>query len=483
MQFRTDPENILRTVDLVFQVFENTVERYDGLFPAVADRHFGALLMDWPLPPPIPGQRNSDRSPRGCNLSHDIELLCTLDGLNRHAPSHRYNSLLEGYLETFATLCAPASPTGLLPWGEHAFWRLTDHSIGNSYHLQYYERAMDAGAPIHHQLSTLPLWIWEKMHAHNPELIPRFVNGLDWHWMDEERTFFNRHAPMTQFIRGYPVKRHDRMTGKSTPKTSGSDFPSASGIFIHDYAVALTLVEDPDPAWRTAMERFSDNWWNRRLESGLLPRSGGVHEGPSPGMTLDLGVKSLQAGAILNDATLIERGTAYVKAVLEVEQPDVDKGWLWMQFSPDGDPSKHTQPWAGNRGNNVTAQALLSILWASRTINDERGLEVAVRTAQVYKTERMARDLIVRAGDPGLVIGLCTELYRITGGDSWLDAALMHATDAMELYLDLPLPRMSTGRSHYESQQGSSILVHALARLALVAEGEAPEGGLKDPHG
>ncbi len=482
MQFTTDPQNILRTVDIVFQVFENNIDRYDGLFPAVAERSFGTLLMDWPLPPPIPGQRNSDRSPRGCNLSHDVALLCTLDGLNQRAFSHRYHSLLEGYLETFATLCAPASPTGLLPWGEHAFWRLTDHSIGNSYHLQYYERAIDAGAPTHHQICTLPLWIWKKLHAHNSELIPRFVNGLDWHWMDEERTFFNRHAPITQFIRGYPVKRHDRMTGKLTPKTSGSDFPSASGTFIHDYAAAMALVEQPDPAWQTALERFSHNWWNRRLDSGLLPRSGGQHEGPSPAMTLALGIKCLQAGAMLNNGVLLERGTSYVKAVLDVEQPDAEKGWIWMQFSPENKPSKHSQPWAGNRGSSVTAQALLSFLWAGETIGDARGLDLAVRAAGVYKSDRMARDLIVRAGDPGLVIGLCTELYRLTEEREWLDAALMHATDAMELYFDLPLPRMSTGRSHYEPQQGSSVLIHALARLALIAEGEELKGGLKEAY-
>ena len=130
----------------------------------------------------------------------------------------------------------------------------------------------------------------------------------------------------------------------------------------------------------------------------------------------------------------------------------------------------------------MTAQALQGILWASKTIGDERGLELAVRAADVYRTDRMARDLIVRAGDPGLVMGLCTELYLQTQEEIWLDAALLHATDAMELYLDLPLPRMSTGRSHYESQQGSSILVHALARLSLIAGGETPEGGLKDPQ-
>ncbi len=386
-------------------------------------------------------------------------------------------------MEGFASVCAPASPTGLLPWGEHAFWRLTDNSIGNSYHLQFHERAIDAGAPIHHQLGTLPLWIWEAMHEHNPDMLPRFVNGLDWHWMNEERSMFNRHAPLTQFIRGYPLKRYAKMTGKPVPtKDAGSDFPGASAVFIHDYACALKVVEEPDPAWREAMMRFSDSWWNRRVPSGLCPRSGGQDAGPALGQTLPLALSSMEVGEMLQDELLLERGKAYADAILNVEQPDTDKGWIWADHAPDGSPRKHSQLWAGNRGASVTAGLLLRILeLGDRCGQADRALDLALKASTGYQSEPMRRDLIVRAGDPGLVIALCTELHRRTEDAVWLDAAMLHATDAMELYFDLPLPRMSTGRNHYEAQQGSSVLVHSLARLALHAEGRDLLGGLATP--
>ena len=65
--FYVDAQNLIRSVDIVFQVFAKAGYLHDGLFPAVTERQNGNLLMDMPLPPPIPGQRNSDRSPRGCN--------------------------------------------------------------------------------------------------------------------------------------------------------------------------------------------------------------------------------------------------------------------------------------------------------------------------------------------------------------------------------------------------------------------------------
>ena len=83
--FYVDSYNIMRSVDIVFQVFAKAGYLHDGLFPAVTERQNGNMLMDMPLPPPIPGQRNSDRAPRGCNLSHDVALLATLDGMGHES--------------------------------------------------------------------------------------------------------------------------------------------------------------------------------------------------------------------------------------------------------------------------------------------------------------------------------------------------------------------------------------------------------------
>jgi len=491
VKYRTDPRNILRSVDIVTQVMVKAAHRYDGLFPAVAERHVGRVLMDFPLPPAIPGQRNSDRAPRGCNLQHDIPLLEMLDGLDKALGRKRYTLQREAYLRTFATVCAAASPTGLLPWGEHAFWDLQFGVIGNSYLLQYADQPLDAGIPTHQQLFRLPFSQWEIIHEANPEVLPRFVDGLDWHWMDEARTQFNRHAQITQYIRGYQIKRHCRQTGVAPESVKGSDFPGASGMFIHDYACALALVDDPDPAWREALVRFSDSWWDRRLESGVCPKSGDTKatawNGVSLKQTLSLASSLLSAGKVLRAQdpdlaeTCLSRGISYVDAIFEFEQPDAEAGRLYSGYNPDGTPFAYSQLWAGNRGQPNTARCAIDLLNAADAADNSKGIELVMRAARGYLESFIPRDVIVRAGDPGAVIALTGEMYRLTGDQVWLDAALQHATDAMELYFDCPLPRMSTGRKHYESQQGSSALVHALARLVLIAEGRECVGGLARP--
>ncbi len=484
--FYVDSQNVMRSVDIVFQVFAKAGYLHDGLFPAVAERQNGNLLMDMPLPPPIPGQRNSDRSPRGCNLSHDIPLLATLDGMGYESgkKADGYRLMREQYLQTFATKCAPASPTGLLPWGEHSYWNLHLQTIGNSYLLQYGERPLDAGIPTHHQLGPLPLRDWQVIHAANPTVLPRFVQGLDWHWDNEERTKFNRHAPITQFIRGYQVKRGERLSGIPQNGSGGSDFPASAGTFIHNYACALALVDNPDSQWKDDLISFSDYWWERRLANGLLPKSSSrdalAWNGMSLGMTRSFANDLIEASEILGDAdpelsqALKDRGYSFLHAVLDTTQDRLNEGRYCTNCESDGTPSSYSPVWAGNRGASITAKEIIPLL----KYGDHRAEDIAIEAGRTYQTSFLPRDTIVRAGDMGAVLSLMGELYRITGSDEWLQAALHHATDAMELFFDAPLPRMAHGRSHYEAQQGSSVLVHSLARLAFISEGKSLQGGL-----
>lgn len=492
--YATNAQNILRDVDIVFQVMVKAGYRHDGLFPALAERHNGNLLTDWPLPAPIPGQRNSDRSPRGCNLSHDVGLLATLDGLGKALNRERYVLMREQYLTTWAKECAAPSPTGLLPWGEHSYWNLELGTIGNSYIAMYHERAIEAGLPTHHQLDILPLRDWQTIQAANPQVLPRFVDGLDWHWDDEERTSFNRHAPITQLIRGYQVKRSARQSGKPVKDHSGSDFPGAAGVFIHDYACALALAEDRKQDWHDQLMAFSDSWWNRRRDDGLCDKSGGKGKlnwnGADIGQTTSH-AKGLLAAAQVFEETgrepelaqlLRERGTAFAKAVLDAEQPALDDGRYCSSYNPDGSPFKLSLPWAGNRGHACTAKSLVSLINLADAAGDDRGIEQVLRCAKVYQQESIPRDLMMRAGDPGAAIAIVSECYRRTGDNAWLDAALSLATEALELYFDAPLPRAALGRAYYEPQQGSSELVHALARLVLIADGIECVGGLERPR-
>ena len=287
--------------------------------------------------------------------------------------------------------------------------------------------------------------------AVNPRLLPRFVDGLDWHWDNEDRTSFNRHAPITQLIRGYQaIKRSARQSGKPVSEHSGSDFPGAAGVFIHDYACALALADEPQERWRDQLMAFCDSWWNRRRDDGVLDKSGGKSalnwNGADLSQTLGHAQPLLDAAEALDAcgrepeiaATLRERGQAYMRSLLDIDQPQIDDGGVVMSFNPDGSAFKVSQAWAGNRGHAATAKSLLQILNAADAAGDERGLELALRGAACYHDNPLPRDLMMRAGDPGAAIALVTECYRRTNDARWMDTALSLATEALEVYFDAP---------------------------------------------
>ena len=88
------------------------------------------------------------------------------------------------------------------------------------------------------------------------------------------------------------------------------------------------------------------------------------------------------------------------------------------------------------------------------------------------------RDLAKRAGDPGDAIGLVTEYIEspvIPRG--WIPRCSLPPTRS-RCSLMPPYHALRINRPYYD-QQGSSVLVHALARLVLVAEGHEPVGGLE----
>jgi hypothetical protein len=75
------------------------------------------------MPAAIPGQRDGDLSYGGSNLIHDEAELKTLYALSQALDRPDYAQAADRYVHSFATDCT-ATPSGLFPWGEHAFWHL-----------------------------------------------------------------------------------------------------------------------------------------------------------------------------------------------------------------------------------------------------------------------------------------------------------------------------------------------------------------------
>ena len=71
-------------------------------------------------PASIPGQRHGDRSIRGGNLFHDVMLLRAADCISDLTGQAKYRDAATAYLKFYFEHCR--QPTGLFPWGEHAYW-------------------------------------------------------------------------------------------------------------------------------------------------------------------------------------------------------------------------------------------------------------------------------------------------------------------------------------------------------------------------
>ncbi|MCZ6676574.1 MAG: hypothetical protein O7E52_04915 [Candidatus Poribacteria bacterium] len=127
---RMTPETILRKVCRTIDILIDAGAKYEGLFPSLLDLETHDMLVE--IPPAIDGQRDGDRSHLGSNLIHDEAAILTMYALGRVLEQSAYTQAADQYLRRFATHCTNTE-TGLYPWGEHAFWHLTEDRVGNSY--------------------------------------------------------------------------------------------------------------------------------------------------------------------------------------------------------------------------------------------------------------------------------------------------------------------------------------------------------------
>src|SRR5687767_6340655 len=122
------PEFILEKVETALDCLTKTAAQFDGLIPSILDRHSCEMLAV--IPDPIAGQRQHDRSPRGANLLHDVDLLALMYLLAEDKSRERFGRAADCYISRFARHCTD-TVSGLFPWGEHAYWDLDRDRLGN----------------------------------------------------------------------------------------------------------------------------------------------------------------------------------------------------------------------------------------------------------------------------------------------------------------------------------------------------------------
>ncbi len=277
------PPAIMERVCRAIEVLIEAGDRYGGLFPSMLDLKTHDMLME--MPPAIPGQRNTDRAPRGSNLIHDEAVLKTMVALDRPG----FQDAADRYLRRFATHCTD-TVSGLFPWGEHAFWDLVEDRPGNSYTVNNPDSSQGL---THDHLRAAPLWLWEKLHTFNPRCVERFGEGLDNHWSCRD--------PLEYIRPGYIDRIKPWLS-----KHSSYDFPRHSGFFIFDWA--FRFAKSGRSEFLDQIQKMLDYWWEKRRDDGLLWSESRT----TPGVHLDgvvaVGQTLFLAASLLEAAT----GTRYV---------------------------------------------------------------------------------------------------------------------------------------------------------------------------
>jgi hypothetical protein len=453
-----------------------TASRYHGLIPSILDRRTGEMLPRAGEPPPrlLPGQRAQDRSPRGCNLLHDVELLEAMNLLGDRLGRPAYREAAERYLARFAERCTQ-TPSGLPAWGEHAYWDLDRDALGNS--QAYCGRTVSRGAYFDH-LREAPVWLLRELFRLNAPGMERFVVALKGHWKSGPPPWGGEY-----FRHAYIEQPETQLPHEATSR----DFARYSGFYILDSAVAYVRTRDAAlrETFRGQLVRFADYWWTRRHPSGLLLQQSRIDPAPSAKpnglaliQTLSLAVSLSEAARVLVDAGVLaddakmlrERSGVYAQAVLNGPH-DLERGRFAATLDPaSGAVTGELVAW-GSRYGSPWAVAHLA-RWMLRLYHagarrEGRYLAWAIAAAEKQAREPVPPGETVYAKDAGDALALLLDLHEITGERRWRGRAEAMAEKWLAMFLDERLPRAATAADWYEAQLGTGMLLLALARRGV----------------
>ncbi|HHZ92100.1 TPA: hypothetical protein EYN98_18225 [Candidatus Poribacteria bacterium] len=457
-------EKIFERIHIAINTIIRTGQSCKGLFPSILDPQTGEMLLT--KPPKIPGQRDGDRAHLGSNLIHDEPLLQTMYALGEP----QYAEAADRYLCHFSLNCTDTL-TGLFPWGEHSFWHVIEERVGCS-------RNSQGGNAIHDHLRQVPLWLWEKLNSFNPGCVQNFADGLDYHWTEGPGYEYIRHANIDILSR---LVRGDR----------SCDFPRHSGFYIFDLTFAYVQHQRSEIFDQICL--MTDYWWERRDGLGLLliesrsPQKAERFFGNNaPTQTLSLGASLLESADLMEplEAELASKmrdyAKEYITAFLSAPHQLAERKFVSLCQQETQKVVELMSIWGSVYGVGTACGIAVLCINIWRLTQNQELLNWAQSVGQSYLDEQLPVDQIVveeakiPAADPGLVLGLFSDLYDVTGESNWLEAGLDLAADVCDVYFQGLLPLGASGISWYESQLGSAFLIHGLARLAFLAQGNCP---------
>ncbi len=456
---------VIEAVHACFDQLSVVSERHNGLLPSVMDSRTGQMF-DSP-PAPIAGQRAGDRALRGCNLMHDIPLLRTAMQLGQIVDRQDYIDMAEHYLSRFAQCCTN-TPSGLFPWGEHAYWRLDLNKAGSSHQ----DVGTDPTYPvIHDHLRAAPFWLWERLNAYNPQCVQRFALGLDFHFKAGLSLEYSRHACLMagdaclSDHAGYEQSGRPRRLLRA--QDGANDFPRHSGFYAVDIAFALN--QSGNPQLKSLLERIVDYWWERKDDKGALPLQS---RGPDcPRLvthSLSLAISLYETASILRQGVysdtmlsdrLIQRANHYIDLCF---MDGCNQDWEILK-------SGGGNVWGGEYGHEKLTVNRYPCLYLGlyRLTGQSRLLDTALMLGrQMAATPIPASpSLHLPAMDAAMILDAYCDLYELTRDQVWHDHARHLGQHILNTYFQNALPVGASGIDWYESQLGTSYLIHAMARL------------------
>jgi len=402
-------------------------------------------------PANVPGQRYGDRSIHGGNLFHDIMLLRACDYATSLTGDHKYRNAASDYLRFFLDNCP--QPTGLFPWGEHAYWN-------------FYKEA--PGSTTHEYLGGIPMAFWERMWALNPRAVRGEADGLINHVVNLDTYDFDRHADI---VKPLPTPR---------PKGIGFlDFPRHGGFYISVWTFVYSKTGDARYLdW--SLKTIDHHWRLRNPRSGL-PRTSLQAESKntaSAESVLSLSVSLLESALLLPAGEARNRyesvARAYLDSILRLPHRPRE-GRLVAAFPLDSEPARakgdYSHPYRYMYGGAFTADDAVLLLAVYRLTGDKRALRLAEDCAAYYaRRDPPPPPEIVRAHVYAGIIGLFCDLYDLEHKPAHLKQAERYARLAIERLFYRGLFRGATGINHYESDMMVGNLVYSLVWLHALKE-------------
>ena len=383
--------------------------------------------------PTIYGQRAHDRADMGGNLQHDAMAIMAAHYVTEITGDERYRQIARDYVQFFLDNCTD-TPTGLWPWGEHAYWDFFENGLGRE----------------QHHLLCKPLDFYELAYELNPDAVIGLCDGLINHVTDLETFMYNRHADVTVVL---PDPRPEGL--------AALDFANSGSRYLRLWAYAYSTTGD---------EKYLD-WCNNLLDhlewsrvdgDGALPGlslrttdTRGYH-GPSYANTMLVGVSLLEYAPLLGDTATAERfrelGEEFLALVAERSLPDPDRQPIFHNGRGMGGGKAH---------------------WAHvyRVTGNEYFLEAARNIAAPYLHLQEMPDIPMKVQSFAVPIDLMMDMYELDGDAAYLEAAERYARIAIETLYYNGLFRATPDTWYQDSHTGTATLVYALVRLHAAVEG------------